>query len=87
MRIEQIIRAAMPEATDADCEHVLWGMTPFPAGAVSARTLYRAASRARRASQNGILLCDWCDNKRSEGRGTLCESCWRALNTERENAA
>ena len=59
----EIVRAAIPDATDATCEHVLWGMTPFPVGRVLPREIFRAASRLRRAEANGVRLCEHCDQR------------------------
>jgi hypothetical protein len=73
----EIIRKAIPTADDATCDHVLWGRTPFPAGRITARTLYRAANRLKRASANGRRLCDWCDNLAVDG--WTCKACNDAL--------
>jgi len=56
----QIVRAACPEASDLEVDHVLWGRTPFPFGKVSPRDLYKAASSITRASRNGLTLCEHC---------------------------
>jgi hypothetical protein len=74
----EIIRAAVPEASDAFCDHVLWGRTPFPFWKVTARDLYRAASRVARAQRNGRVLCDQCDNQAAPGK-YLCATCAQAL--------
>ena len=50
MTFEDVIKAAIPGADEFVCDHVLWGRTPFPMGKVTARSLYRAASRLRRAT-------------------------------------
>lgn len=73
-----IIRAAIPGATDSDVEHVVWGRTAFPMASVSARDLYRAASRLQRATANGIRLCDFCDRIARTG-DWMCVSCDDAL--------
>jgi hypothetical protein len=78
MRFCDVIRAAMPGADDATCEHVFWGMTPYPVGRVTAQSLYRAASRLRRAGANNRRFCDWCHNLAQPGRWT-CKSCDAAL--------
>lgn len=62
MTFEQIIKAAIPDADASLCEHILWGRTPFPMAPLTARSLYEAASRWRRAAANRIQLCDFCDN-------------------------
>lgn len=74
----EIIRAAIPGATDSDVEHVLWGRTPFPFAPLTARSLYRAASRFRRATAHGISLCDFCDRIAQPG-DWVCSSCRDAL--------
>lgn len=73
MTFEQVIRAAMPDADAATIEHILWGRTPFPMGQVTAQTLYRAASQWRRAMQNGLRLCDYCDKVVSDPREFQCQ--------------
>jgi hypothetical protein len=40
----QIIRAAIPEADEVLCDHILWGRTPFPMGAITAQSLFKAAN-------------------------------------------
>mgnify|MGYP001614447862 CR=1 FL=1 len=83
MNAQQIIRAAIPEADDALCEHILWGRTPFPCSAISARSLYLAAHRYKRASANKIHLCDFCDNIAAPN-DTVCSECGSALGRVRE---
>lgn len=56
-----VIRMAIPNADEGTCDHVLWGRTAYPFGNVTARTLYRAAARVRRAGEHGLRLCDFCD--------------------------
>lgn len=77
MTFAQIVLAAMPDATEADVEHVLWARTPFPFE-ISARMLYRAASRYKRAAANNIRLCDHCNNPAVSGQWA-CERCTKAL--------
>jgi len=73
MTPSEIIRAAIPSATDDLCDHILWGRTTFPAS-TSAKTLYRAASRFSRAKDKGQILCDHCDNIALEKR-FICLQC------------
>lgn len=73
-----VIRAAMPDATDADCEFVLWERTPFPFERMTARKLYKAASGLVRAGKSGIVLCDLCSRKADFDRFT-CKPCAVAL--------
>lgn len=77
----QIVRNAIPGADDATCEHVLWGRTCFPMGRVTARDIYRAASRLVRANRSGIVLCDFCDRP-SVDKWT-CAECAKALEPAR----
>jgi hypothetical protein len=69
-----IIRAAIPGADPALCEHILWGRTPFPVGRVTARDLYRAASAWKRAAEHGIVLCEFCHRIARAGKFT-CQKC------------
>lgn len=71
------IRAAIPEADDALCDHIVWGRTPFPFAKLSARDFYRAASRFKRAQDRGVRLCDFCDNIAIDGWN--CNACNEAL--------
>ena len=61
MTFEDIIKQAIPDADEQLCEHILWGRTCFPAGQITAKSLYKAAARWRRAWINRIRLCDYCD--------------------------
>ena len=83
MTPQQIVRAAIPGASDALCEYVLWERTPFPVGRVTASSIYRAASRVVRAMEHGRVLCDFCDNEVTEG-GHLCRTCRAALSSNVE---
>lgn len=78
MNAERIIKAAIPDADDSVMSHILWGMTPYPCGRITAKSLYKAASRFKRATANSITLCDLCDNKAVEG-GYNCQKCLDAL--------
>ena len=77
MTAEEIIRAAIPGASEGLCDHILWARTPFPIGRVTAQSLYRAASAWRRAYAKNIELCEFCHRKATDG--TLCERCSVAL--------
>lgn len=72
-----VVRAAIPGADERLVEAILWERTPFPCGSVTARQLYVAAARYRRASAKGLRLCDLCD--RFEDAGGLCVQCWRVF--------
>lgn len=78
MNAEAIIRSAIPGADDDLVEHVLWGRTPFPCGAINARSLFKAASGFRRACTNKRQLCDFCHNMVTTHRWT-CDPCQTAL--------
>jgi len=82
----EIVRAAIPGADDSLCEHILWGRTPFPCGQVWARDIYRAASRWKRAEEQGNQLCELCDRLAAEGF-ILCDICNAALTRARERRA
>ena len=77
MNAEDIIRAAIPDATDGLCDHVLWGRTPFPFGRLSVRDIYKAASSYRRANEHGLVLCDFCH--RVVDSGNVCQTCREGL--------
>jgi hypothetical protein len=77
MNAADCIRAAIPDADAAPCDHIVWGRTPFPVGAVTARDYYKAASRWKRAQDHGIRLCDFCDNIAVDGWN--CQACIDAL--------
>ena len=74
MRISQIIKAAVPGASDSFCEYILWSRTPFPFITVSAKDIYKAAMGANRAIKNNIRLCDFCKNKAVD-KGYTCQKC------------
>lgn len=78
MTFGDVIKAAIPGADEVVCDHVLWGRTPFPMGKVTARSLYRAASRLRRATASKIQLCDFCDNRVLSGH-FYCSRCCNSL--------
>lgn len=77
MTSEEIIRAAIPGASDGLCDHILWGRTPFPVGSITPKSLYRAASAWKRACDKNIELCELCHRKATDGM--LCERCSAAL--------
>jgi hypothetical protein len=59
--VAEVIRAAIPDASESVIDHVLWARTPYPAGAVRAKDLYQAASGFIRAHRKGRALCDFCE--------------------------
>lgn len=84
MRIDEVVRAAVPNASDGFIEHILWGRTPYPMGRITAKSLYKAARRVDRASKNGIRLCDLCDNQVT-GSGWECDKCHAVMAAIRES--
>ena len=74
MTFAQIIRAAIPDADAAICDHILWGRTPYPFTKLTARDIYKAAYRFKRASDHGKQLCDFCDNLALPDAWT-CKTC------------
>ena len=80
MDIRTIIRAAIPGATDDVCGWILWGRTPYPMGAISARSVYKAASRIQRAAATGKRLCELCDRLAVKD---ICQRCEDVLSGTR----
>jgi len=78
MQIQEIIKAAIPGASDALCEHIVWGRTAYPFAQITAKGFYQAASRYKRAHDHGFSLCDCCDRKVDRGH-SVCPSCDKAL--------
>ena len=78
MLISDVIRAAIPGADSETCEFILWEMTPYPCGTITAQSLYRAASRFQRAKNNKRRLCELCSNLAEEGKWN-CTRCQQAL--------
>jgi len=74
----EIIKAAIPTANEDMCEYILWNRTPYPMAKVSARMLFKAASRTARAYRNGFRLCELCDNL-ADADGFECRSCRESL--------
>jgi hypothetical protein len=74
----QVVKAAVPGASDDFIEHIIWGRTPYPCGAITAKSLYKAASQYNRAYQHHIRLCDWC-HRPAELNDYMCKHCNDAL--------
>lgn len=74
----EVIRAAIPGATEELADHVLWSRTQFPFKRLTAKDIYKAASGYKRAYDRQIDLCDFCDHKVPQGKYT-CEKCSAAL--------
>lgn len=79
-----VIRAAIPDADDALCSHILWGRTPYPMGTITARGLYKAASGFARAGANNRRLCDHCHREALSGKWE-CQRCQDVLEAARNN--
>jgi len=73
-----IVRCAIPEASEGLADHILWGRTPAPCIPLTAKILYHAASRWKRAEQHGLTLCECCDRLAVTDR-SLCAPCAAAL--------
>ena len=78
MTITEIIRNAIPNANEELCEYIIWGRTPYPCGALGVKELYQAARRFKRATDNGIRLCDFCD-RIAMPKKSVCKKCDFAL--------
>ena len=78
MDIRTIIRAAIPDATDEACEWILWERTPYPIGAITARSVYKAAARIQRAAAGKKRLCELCD-RLAEQEKFICQRCKDAI--------
>lgn len=78
MNAQQVIRNAIPTASDGLCEMILWGRTGFPCfGDINERVIYKAAMRWQRACNKGIELCELCD--RLAVKNHICDTCRTAL--------
>lgn len=82
MNAEDIVRAAIPNASEGLVNYMLWGRTSFPFTSVSARDLYKAASGYKRAWDGGKQLCDLCHI--ADYDKYTCKSCEDALRKCRE---
>lgn len=80
MNARKIILSVFPNASASLMSHIIWGRTAYPFKPISARELWRAADRWRRATQHHRQLCDWCD--RPALTNCLCLRCWKALQTD-----
>ena len=80
--VAEVVRAALPDANEELCDFILWCRTPFPAGAISAKSLYQAARRWGRAQDHNLRLCEMCDRLAEPGKD-LCQNCDVALHIGR----
>ncbi len=74
----EAVQAAIPEADDELVDFVMWSRTAYPAITPTAREVYRAANRLRRATAAGRRLCDWCV-RLADPPDYCCPSCAKAL--------
>lgn len=84
MNWTQLLQTIDPAITDESANHILWERTCYPFGSV--KQVYKHASSAIRAHQNGICQCELCSNK-VEQWGDICPSCGRALVKNRQHIA
>ena len=89
MNAEAIIKAAIPGAPEWVVEHIVWERTPYPVGAITPRSLYKAASGYRRACEHGIELCTFCDRPARAGDHVIpaCQHCDDALTSATKEGA
>lgn len=78
MHMQTIIQKAIPNATEEFCEWLIWERTAFPFKPLTARELYKTASRVKRAKESQIRLCDLCDRIAEPGE-YLCCNCKEVL--------
>lgn len=80
MTPHDVVRKAIPDASDSLCEYIVWGRTPFPfiGPPEIVKLIYRAARRYLRAEANNIVLCELCSNKAFDGED-LCFNCDQVL--------
>lgn len=79
MNTLKIIRAVIPEADEELASYIVWERTPYPFGKVTAKTLYKTASRLKRAADHNIELCDYCDNMLQLSDKGTCKKCTKSL--------
>lgn len=77
MTFLELARAALPGASDDECDYALWNRTPFPFDP-SPRVLFKKLDGYRRACANGRQLCDFCHRQAVDG--WTCAPCRAALN-------
>lgn len=78
MTFAELISKALPGASAATVDYVLWNRTPFPFDS-SPRRLFKCADGYRRACANKIQLCECCDRPAVDGWN--CQPCNDALRT------
>lgn len=77
MTFQELISKALPGASEAEIDFVLWNRTPFPFDP-RPRVLFKRASGYRRACANGVVLCELCSRTTRPGKWT-CQRCDDAL--------
>ena len=77
-KIQDVIRAAIPNADQAECEFILWERTSYPFGLLTAKDIYKAAYSFDRACKNHLRLCEYCDRIAQPDK-YMCSKCEEAL--------
>ena len=78
MNIQQIIKAAIPDADETVCDLILWERLPYPFAKLTAKDIYKAAHRFKRVAAKGGRLCDFCE-KLVERDNRTCDICKNSL--------
>lgn len=78
MTPNEIVRTAIPNASDGLVDHILWGRTSFPFTKINAKMLYKSATGFKRATDNKLTLCDMCDNIAITGK-YICTKCLTSI--------
>lgn len=79
MMPSEIIQKTIPGISEEMIDYIIWCRTPHPFKALTAREVYKAADRWRRAQDHGIFLCEFCNNE-ARHDDWVCSKCERALN-------
>ena len=78
MTMFDVIQRAIPGVSEEEAEYILWSYTPYPVGGITAKSLYQAARRVKRAFTNHRKLCELCFNLAQEQK-SLCIKCENAM--------
>ena len=84
MKILEVMQKAKPNITEEEADFILWSRTPFPCGAITAKSLYQATRRFYRTIANHRHVCEFCDNL-AQDNDTLCKRCAGAIRHENHN--
>lgn len=76
--IRDVIQAGYPGATESETDQILFGMTEYPFAGVPAKKIYAMASRLRRATAKGYILCEHCFAKTLDPMA-ICPRCSEKL--------